>query len=69
MQFRVSVCLNVGEYKIEIFQPREEEGFEGNGYDWSSLANVFLEEQIPELIIKAYIEVIGQAAGEIIDFA
>ena len=29
----VSVCLNVGEYKAEIFQAREHEGFEGNGYD------------------------------------
>ncbi|WP_289661934.1 immunity 51 family protein [Flavobacterium panacagri] len=45
----VSVCLNVGQYKIEIFQSREEEGFEGNGYDWGSLATVFLEEQKPEL--------------------
>lgn len=46
----VSICLSVGEYKTEIFQAREEEGFEGNGYDWGSLAKVFLEEQKPELI-------------------
>lgn len=46
----VSVCLNVGEYKTEIFQLREDEGFEGNGYDWASLAQIFLEEQQPELI-------------------
>lgn len=46
----VSVCLNVGEYKTEIFETREEEGFEGNGYDWASLAQVFLEEQKPELV-------------------
>ncbi|WP_281322560.1 immunity 51 family protein [Flavobacterium aestivum] len=46
----VSVCLYVGEYKTEIFLAREEEGFEGNGYDWASLAHVFLEEQKPELI-------------------
>ena len=45
----VSVCLNAGEYKTEIFQLREDEGFEGNGYDWGSLAKVFLEEQKPEL--------------------
>jgi len=45
----VSVCLNAGEYKTEIFQTRENEGFEGNGYDWGSLANVFLEEHQPEL--------------------
>lgn len=29
----VSVCLTVGEYKTEIFQSREDDGFEGNGYD------------------------------------
>ncbi|MBZ4041188.1 immunity 51 family protein [Flavobacterium hibisci] len=46
----VSVCLNVGEYKTEIFQEREEEGFEGNGYDWASLAKVFLEERKSELM-------------------
>lgn len=47
----VSVCLNVGEYKTDLFQTRKEEGFEGNGYDWGSLAKVFLEEQKPELIM------------------
>ena len=46
----VSVCLNVGEYKTEIFETREDEGFEGNGYDWASLAQVFLEELKPELL-------------------
>jgi hypothetical protein len=46
----VSVCLSYLAYKSEIFQAREEEGFEGNGYDWGSLASVFLEEQKPELI-------------------
>jgi hypothetical protein len=50
----VSVCLNVGKYKADIFQTREDEGFEGNGYDWASLAQVFINEKIPELtdIIK-----------------
>lgn len=45
----VSVCLNVGEYKTEIFQARKDDSFEGNGYDWSSLAQVFLNELMPEL--------------------
>ena len=45
----VSVCLNVGEYRTEIFQSRENDGFEGNGYDLESLARVFVEEQVPEL--------------------
>lgn len=30
-----------GEYRQEVFDTREEEGFEGNGYDWTSLALVF----------------------------
>jgi len=40
-----SVCLDVGAYKQEIFHTREDEGFEGNGYDWTSLAHVFIEEK------------------------
>ena len=50
----VSVCLNVGEYKTEIFQSREDEGFEGNGYDWESLARVFTEdkEALKEFILQ-----------------
>lgn len=44
-----SLCLNVGEYKAEVFESREDEGFEGGGYDWQSLAVVFLEEKVPEL--------------------
>ncbi|WP_291725969.1 immunity 51 family protein [Bernardetia sp.] len=43
-----SVCLTVGEYKTEIFETRADEGFEGGGYDWASLARVFLEEKQPE---------------------
>ena len=44
----VSVCLEVGNYKTHIFQAREEEGFEGNGYDWTSLAKVFIIEKEPK---------------------
>ncbi|MEN7551954.1 immunity 51 family protein [Rapidithrix thailandica] len=44
-----SVCLNVGEYKNELFETREDEGFEGNGYDWASLARVFLSEKMEGL--------------------
>lgn len=49
-----SVCLNVGGYKSELFEIRASEGFEGNGYDWTSLARVFLSEKAQELtgIIK-----------------
>ncbi len=45
----VSVCLSIGDYKNEIFESRSEEGFEGSGYDWASLAAVFLTEKMPEL--------------------
>jgi hypothetical protein len=44
----VSLCLNVGSYKTEVFDARADEGFEGNGYDWGSLALVFLNEKMPE---------------------
>jgi hypothetical protein len=44
-----SVCLNPGDYKPEIFHSRADEGFEGGGYDWASLATVFLSEKMPEL--------------------
>ncbi|ANY70972.1 hypothetical protein BBD42_24845 [Paenibacillus sp. BIHB 4019] len=45
-----SMILSVGKYKPDIFQTRAEEGFEGNGYDWGSLAAVFLEEKMPHLV-------------------
>jgi hypothetical protein len=44
-----SVTLTVGEYKAEVFRRRREEGFLGTGYDWVSLALVFLNEKMPEL--------------------
>ncbi|WP_081419007.1 Imm51 family immunity protein [Paenibacillus sp. Leaf72] len=46
----ISMILSVGKYKHEIFQTRADEGFEGNGYDWGSLAAVFLEEKMPHLV-------------------
>lgn len=45
----VSLCLSAGSFKKEIFDSRKDEGFEGNGYDWGSLARVFLNEKMPEL--------------------
>lgn len=45
-----SVCLSMRHrYLQEIFDTRSEEGFIGNGYDWESLARVFLDEQCPGL--------------------
>ncbi|MDF2662186.1 MAG: glucan biosynthesis protein [Paenibacillus sp.] len=45
----MSVILNAGVYKQELFRTRESEGFEGSGYDWTSLAAVFLKERLSEL--------------------
>lgn len=45
----MSVILNAGSYLSWLFDTRADEGFEGSGYDWASLAAVFLEEQMPEL--------------------
>lgn len=45
-----SIILGFGEYKTNIFEERSKEGFNGSGYDWSSLASVFLEEKVPHLI-------------------
>ena len=47
-----SVCLNVGEYLQDVFDGRAGDGFEGNGYDWASLAQVFLDEKCPQLLGK-----------------
>ena len=44
-----SVCLEVGTYLQDIFDTRADEGFEGSGYDWGSLAQVFLDEKCPQL--------------------
>ena len=38
------------DYKQNVFDTRQEDGFIGNGYDWNSLATVFLEEKMPELV-------------------
>lgn len=47
---KISVVLDIDTYKDEVFQTRADEGFEGNGYDWCSLAAVFLGERMPHLI-------------------
>jgi hypothetical protein len=45
-----ALCLNALDgYKKDVFTARSGEGFRGNGYDWASLASVFLEEKSPNL--------------------
>ena len=51
-----SACLNVGEYLQEVFAARADEGFEGSGYDWESLAQVFLRESCPELLDRIHFD-------------
>ena len=51
-----SVCLKAGEYLQDIFDTRENEGFIGNGYDWGSLAQVFLDERCPGLQEKIHFD-------------
>ena len=46
----VSLCLyDVGSFKQAVFDRRADDGFEGGGYDWASLARVFLAERLPQL--------------------
>lgn len=51
-----SVCLEAGCFLQEVFDTRAEGGFEGNGYDWASLAQVFLEQRRPELREKIHMD-------------
>lgn len=44
-----SVCLSNLNFKSEIIQSRADEGFEGNGYDWASLASAYIDKKLPEL--------------------
>ena len=47
-----SVCLTVGEFLQDLFDTRQADGFDGGGYDWASLAKVFIDETCPELASK-----------------
>ena len=44
----ISLMLEAG-YKEEIFITRVDDGFEAGGYGWAALAEVFLNEKMPEL--------------------
>lgn len=49
----VSVTMYTShKYKKHLFKTRKKEGFDGSGYDWESLARVFLQEKAPDLIDK-----------------
>nr|WP_302476098.1 Imm51 family immunity protein [Acinetobacter sp. Marseille-Q1618] len=38
------------DFQSQIFQSRADEGVEGNGYDWASLASAYVDKQLPELV-------------------
>jgi len=45
-----SVTLYTSEkYKAKLFKTRKKEGFVGSGYDWESLAQVFIQENFSDL--------------------
>lgn len=37
------------EAKMPVFEEQAESGWNGNGYDWTSITNVVIAERIPEL--------------------
>ncbi|HEX2697610.1 MAG TPA: Imm51 family immunity protein [Anaerolineales bacterium] len=37
------------ESRLNIFEERADEGWEGNGYDWTSIARVVIDEKLPDL--------------------
>lgn len=40
---------SVEDYKQELFDSRKDEGFTGNGYDWTQLAERFIAEKCPHI--------------------
>ena len=44
-----SLCLEAGIYHQDLSDQREDEGWPGNGYDWESLATVFMDRHAPAL--------------------
>lgn len=49
---QASLLLTDFNEKEHIFAERADEGWEGGGYGWNSVAQVVLEERTPELIGK-----------------
>ena len=35
--------------RFEIFDERKDEGWMGNGYDWTSIAQIVMEEKLPDV--------------------
>ena len=46
------IKLITGEYLQSVFETREDEGFEGNGYDWESLVIAFANEYCYDKVLN-----------------
>ena len=42
-----SLILGACEWQLAVFDERADEGFQGSGYDWCSVADVFLDDTQP----------------------
>ena len=42
-----SLILSAGEWQQAVFDERADDGFQGSGYDWCSVADVFLDDTQP----------------------
>ena len=42
-----SLILDAGDWQQAVFEERADDGFEGNGYDWASVAQVYLDDTQP----------------------
>lgn len=40
---------SVEDYKHELFDTRKDEGFTGCGYDWTELAELFIQDRMPDI--------------------
>lgn len=48
-QSGASVVLVALDILQDVFDTRVDEGFQGSGYDWASLAQIYLQEKSPHL--------------------
>ena len=46
----ISLLLNTGGYRQNLFDSLSEKGYSGNGYEWESLAQMFIKENMPEVL-------------------
>lgn len=47
---------SVEDYKQELFDTRKDEGFTGNGYDWTRLAELYIAEKCPHIAAEIQLD-------------